>query len=136
MKRILIRFCVALSTLALGVLAAAAYERSVFVPSDLVAAPAVEELRSAPAPHTLTCKLHGYVMSPRRSTLEGAAILSQKEELAIENSRGEYKRRFPNCCIAVVTEERGEYGEVVQLYTCPKCVAAYISWERRWANSQ
>jgi hypothetical protein len=133
MRRTLHGLCVGLAAFAAGAFAASSFERAVFVPEGLVAAPEVSEPRSAPAPHTKRCRLHGYEMTPVRSTGEGAAILYQKWEYAAKNSRGEHERRFPSCCEAVWTGERGEYGEVVQLYTCPGCVAAYIRWNKRYA---
>jgi hypothetical protein len=135
MKRTLLRLCVALSTFALGAFASSAFERSMYVSPDLVAAPVVVEPSTAPAPRPLMCKVHGFEMWPERGSFESAVIVSQKIELATENSGGEYERRFPNCYVALKTGERDKYTEVFQIYSCPKCRAAYRAWERRWANS-
>ena len=135
MRRTLFRLSVALATFAVSYLAADSFERALPVaPDNLVAAPSVEELRSTPAPHTMTCELHGVEMRPHRTSMEGATIFYQKWSYAAEHSRGEDERRFPNCCETRATGERNQYGEVYLLYACDRCVAAYIKWNRRYAG--
>ncbi|MDQ3920168.1 MAG: hypothetical protein M3348_17020, partial [Acidobacteriota bacterium] len=105
------------------------------VPADLVAAPAVEELKSSPAPPPLTCGLHGSEMRVYRVGIEAVAVYSQNWEYAVEESGGENERRFPNYLDVKQTEEKDEYGgEVFLLYRCDACDAAYRSWSRRNAE--
>ena len=134
MMRTLFRVSVALAAFAVSYFAAVSFERAVSVPDTLVAAPEVEELKSTPAPQPLTCELHGMEMRPFRVGIEPVAVYSQNWQYAVEESRGEHRRRFPNYLIVKNTEEKDEYGEVYLLYRCDRCDAAYRSWERRHAG--
>jgi hypothetical protein len=131
MRRTILGLCFGLAAFAAGNFLASSFERRMYVPSDLVSAPAVEELKAAPALLTRVCKLHGYEMKPDVGTMEGASICSNYREIAEDESKGVFERRFPYLCRAEGTGVRGKYGEVILIYSCPECVAAYRKWERR-----
>jgi len=131
LKRTLFGLSLGLAAFAASLFAVNAFERAVNVRADLVAAPAVEELKSAPAPQPLTCRLHGAEMWPHRTHFEAVAVYSQDWGFADERSKGENRRRFPNFFVARKTGEKDEYGEVYLLYSCERCRAAYREWERR-----
>lgn len=135
MKRTPLGLALALAAFAAGLVAANAYERAVAVPADLVPAPAVEELRSTPAPQPLTCQLHGFEMRPVRVGFETVAVYSQNWQYAVEESRSENERRFPNYSVIKGAGEKDEYDrEVYLLYRCDRCDAAYRAWDRRHAS--
>ena len=134
MKRTLFRLCVALAAFAASYLAVQSFERAVSVPDDWVDAPVVEELRSTPAPRPMTCRLHGMEMRHFRVGIEAVAVYSQNWQYAVEESKGENRRRFPSYLIVEEAEEKDEDGEVYLLYRCDRCDAAYRSWDRRHAG--
>ena len=133
MRRTLFRVSVALAAFAVSYSAAVSFERAVCVPDTLVAAPEVGELKSTPAPQPMTCALHAVEMRPIRVGFEAVAVYSQNRQYAVEESRGEDRRRFPNYLIVKDTGEKDEYGKAYLLYRCDRCDAAYRSWDRRHA---
>jgi|SRR5215207_4652901 len=134
MRRVLFRVSVGLAAFAVSYFAAASFERAVSVPADLVAAPVVEELKSTPAPQPRTCRLHGMEMRPFRVGIEPVAVYSQNWQYAVEESKGENRRRFPNYLVVEKTEEKDAYGEIYLLHRCDRCDAAYRAWDRRHAG--
>ena len=133
MRRTLLGLCFGLAAFASGTFAAASFERFLTVSPDLVAAPEVEELQVITPPLTITCEVHGFVMSPEITTMEGAFVCDNRVGWTREHFKADYERFSPNFCFAKSTGQRGRYGEILLMYSCDKCVAAYRARERRAA---
>jgi hypothetical protein len=131
MRRTLLCLCAGLVAFAAGVWGVRSFEMSMYIPADLVPAPAFAVETSRPEYPVKTCKLHNFEMHPERTTMEGVTILSYHRDEVIESVgvKG-LERWFPNCCNVEGTTERNEYGEVYLLYVCDKCVDAYRAWEK------